>query len=57
MDLPLDMLIPELALYYSALFHHIENLIIYIFGIGIIHNAATKVFQNFVSLQQLESKK
>ena len=57
MDLPLDMLIPELVLYNSAPLHRIKNLIIYIFGIGIIHNAATKVFGNFASLQQLESKK
>ena len=56
MDLPLDMLIPELVLYNSAPLHRIKNLIIYIFGIG-IHNAATKVFGNFASLQQLESKK
>ena len=32
------------------------KLIIYIFDIG-THNAATKVFGNFASLQQLESKK
>ena len=53
MGLPFYMLISEFILYYSTPFHRIENLINYIFGIG-IHNAATKVFGNFASLQQLK---